>query len=206
MRDPWLGIKLVPPAVEEQSLNYWTNREIPWVFFFLKNVHICITKLLGYVGFLLRYKYVQKSTRYKLWIYKPTHRINKRTHPRNPWCSLPAPPHPNHNNYSCSVFLYWGKKYLKFKRSKNILEMEKILIQHFLFVSEVTQSCPTLCDPMDCSLPGSSVHGIFQARIVEWVAISFSRRSSQPRDGTWVSRIVGRRFTVWATREVQNVQ
>ena len=74
--------------------------------------------------------------------------------------------------------------------------MEKILIQHFLFVCEVTQSCPTLCDPMDCSLPGSSIHGIFQARIVEWVAISFSRRSSQPRDGTWVSRIVGRRFTV----------
>ena len=48
--------------------------------------------------------------------------------------------------------------------------------------SEVAQSCPTLCDPMDCSLPGFSVHGIFQARILEWVAISFSRRSSQPRD------------------------
>ena len=40
--------------------------------------------------------------------------------------------------------------------------------------SEVTQSCPTLCDPMDCSLPGSSVHGIFQARVLEWVAIAFS--------------------------------
>jgi len=45
----------------------------------------------------------------------------------------------------------------------------------------VSQSCPTLCDPMDCSLPGSSVHGLFQARIPEWVAISFSRGSSQPR-------------------------
>ena len=67
---------------------------------------------------------------------------------------------------------------------------------------EVAQSCPTLCDPMDCSLPGSSVHGIFQARVLEWVSISFSRRSSQPRDRTLVSRIVGRRFTVWATREV----
>ena len=44
--------------------------------------------------------------------------------------------------------------------------------------SEVTQSCPTLCNPMDCSLAGSSIHGIFQARILEWVAISFSRRSS----------------------------
>ena len=62
--------------------------------------------------------------------------------------------------------------------------------------SEVAQSCPTLCDPMDCSLPGFSVHGIFQARILEWVAISFSRRSSQPRDWTRVSLIVGRCFTV----------
>ena len=48
-------------------------------------------------------------------------------------------------------------------------------------VKEVTQSCPTLCSPIDCSLPGSSVYGIFQARILEWVAISF-RRSSGPRD------------------------
>ena len=48
--------------------------------------------------------------------------------------------------------------------------------------SEVAQSCLTLCDPMDCSLPGSSIHGIFQTRILEWVAISFSRRSSRPRD------------------------
>ena len=52
------------------------------------------------------------------------------------------------------------------------------------------------------SLPGSSIHGIFQAGILEWVAISFSRRSSQSRDWTWVSHIVGRRFTIWATREV----
>ena len=68
--------------------------------------------------------------------------------------------------------------------------------------SEVTQSCPTLCDPMDCSLPGSSIYGIFQAGILEWVAISFSRRSSQPRDWTRVSHILGRRFTIWGTREV----
>ena len=54
---------------------------------------------------------------------------------------------------------------------------------------------------MVCSLPGSSVHGIFQARILEWVAISFSRGSSRPRDGTQVSRIAGRCFTLWATRE-----
>ena len=48
--------------------------------------------------------------------------------------------------------------------------------------SEVAQSFPTLCNPMDCSLPGSSVHGIFQARVLEWGATSFSRRSSRPRD------------------------
>ena len=59
-----------------------------------------------------------------------------------------------------------------------------------------------LCDPMDCSLPCSSIHGIFQTRVLEWVAISFSRGSSQPRDRTWVSCNVGRRFTVWATREI----
>ena len=62
--------------------------------------------------------------------------------------------------------------------------------------SEVTQSCPILYDPMDCSLPGSFVHGIFQARALEWVAISFSRGPSQPRDRTLVSCISGRRFTV----------
>ena len=60
--------------------------------------------------------------------------------------------------------------------------------------SEVTQSCPTLCDPMDCSLPGSSVHGIFQARVLEWVAICFSSGSSQPRNQTWISFLVGRCF------------
>ena len=54
--------------------------------------------------------------------------------------------------------------------------------------------CTTLCDTMDCSLPGSSVHGIFQARVLEWVAISFSRGSSWPRDCTWVSHNVGRHF------------
>ena len=69
--------------------------------------------------------------------------------------------------------------------------------------SEVAQSCPTLCDPMDCSLSGSSVYGIFQARVLEWIAISFSRGSSRPRNWTQVSCIAGRRFTVWATREAQ---
>ena len=68
--------------------------------------------------------------------------------------------------------------------------------------SEVAQSCLTLCNPMDCSLQGSSIHGIFQARVLESVAISFSRGSSWLRDQTRVSCIVGRCFTIWATREV----
>ena len=58
---------------------------------------------------------------------------------------------------------------------------------------------------MDCSPPGSSIHGIFQARILEWVAIAFSRGSSQPRDWTQVSCITGRFFTYWATREALNL-
>ena len=56
------------------------------------------------------------------------------------------------------------------------------------------------CDPLDCGLSGSSVHGMFQARVLEWVVISFSRGSSWLRDWTQVSRIVGRHFTLWATR------
>ena len=89
----------------------------------------------------------------------------------------------------------------------------KSLLQHHNLKASVLQgsgvvkwscsSCPALCDPMDCSLPSSSIHGIFQAIVLEWVAISFSRESSWSRDRIWVSHIVDRRFTVWATREVR---
>ena len=65
----------------------------------------------------------------------------------------------------------------------------------------VLQLYPTLCNPMDYSPPGSSVHESLQARILEWAAIPFSRGSSQPRDQTQVSCIAGRFFTFWATRE-----
>ena len=67
----------------------------------------------------------------------------------------------------------------------------------------VTQSCPTLRDPVDSSPPGSSAHGILQVRILEWGAISFSRGSSQPRDETRLCHTVDRLFTNWATRETQ---
>ena len=66
---------------------------------------------------------------------------------------------------------------------------------------KVTQSCPTLCDPTDYT-----VHGILQARILEWVAFPFSRVSSQPRDQTHISHIAGRFFTCWATRVGQKSQ
>ena len=70
----------------------------------------------------------------------------------------------------------------------------------------VTLSCLTLCDPMDCGQPqrpGSSVHGVLQARILEWAAMPSSKRSSQPRDWTQVSHISGRFFTIWAIKEDQ---
>ena len=76
-----------------------------------------------------------------------------------------------------------------------------VLILSIQKESQVAQSCLTLCDPMDCSTPGSSIHGISQARVLEWLAISFPRGSSWARDRTGVSLIAGRRFTVWATRE-----
>ena len=73
-----------------------------------------------------------------------------------------------------------------------------LLMNHLIYEPSVCakslQLCLTLCDPMDCSLPDSSVRGILQARILEWIAIPFSRESSQPRDQTLVSCIVGRFF------------
>ena len=70
----------------------------------------------------------------------------------------------------------------------------------------VAKLCPTPCDPMHCSAPGSSVHGLLQARVLEWVAIPFSRGSSQPRDGSQVSCIAGRFFTVSASWEARHME
>ena len=71
-----------------------------------------------------------------------------------------------------------------------------ILRRLYFVVCLVVQSCSTLCGPVVCTPPDSSIHGILQARILEWVAILFSRGSSQPRDRTQVSLIAGRFFTV----------
>ena len=96
----------------------------------------------------------------------------------------------------------WHSKNLKFYTTQNcfycvylsIKCFKPILSKYLLLV----QSCPTLWDPINYSLPSSSVHGILQARILEWVAISFSRGSSWPRNRTQVSCIAGRYFTILA--------
>ena len=67
-----------------------------------------------------------------------------------------------------------------------------------LWESQIAQLCLTLSDPMDYSPPGSSIHGILQVRILEWVAIPFSMGASWPRNQTQVSCIIGRVFTIWA--------
>ena len=104
--------------------------------------------------------------------------------------------------------IVYSKKPLKgrFNMSKIMLHCKFCMSKCSLkSESEVAQSCPALCDPMDCSLPGSSLHGIFQARVLEWVAISFSRGSSQSKDRTRVSCIPGRCFNLWATRSNRQI-
>ena len=93
-------------------------------------------------------------------------------------------------NYKGLKSLYWGKLWtIRYKKTKNPIASSEVV------AVLVSQSCLTLCDPVDCSPPGSSAHGILQARVLEWVAMPSSRRCSQPRDQTRVSCITGRFFT-----------
>ena len=103
---------------------------------------------------------------------------------------------------------------IKDRNSKDLTEAEEIMKRWQEYTEEVDRKVPvcvclvisrhqswlTLCNPMDCSPPGSSVHGIFQARIVEWVTMPSCRVPSQPGDQTQVSCTAGGFFTVWATR------
>ena len=100
---------------------------------------------------------------------------------------------------------YILKLYLGIKIDNEERIEYSVVVETIESESYITQSCPTLCNPMDCSLPGSSIYGIFQAKVLQWVAISFSRGSSQLRNRTRVSLIVGRRFTILATKEIETV-
>ena len=91
-------------------------------------------------------------------------------------------------------------------RQKGHVQWAWSSVQNLLRGAKWSCSVVSDCDPVNCSLPGSYAHGIFQARVLDWVAISFSRGSSGPRDQTRVSRIAGRRFTVWAPREVRGAR
>ena len=93
----------------------------------------------------------------------------------------------------CRQILYLLSQKIKFI----ILTILSLQFENEMNWNKVAQLCLTLCDPIDCSLPASSVHGIFQSRVMEWVAISFSRGSSWPRDQTQVICIAGRFFTSW---------
>ena len=88
---------------------------------------------------------------------------------------------------------------LLFLEALNIAKYFCMVLEYFKFKVKVAQLCWTL---WNCSPPGSSVHGILQARILEWVAIPFSRGSLKSRDWTWLFCIAGRFFIVWATREI----
>ena len=110
------------------------------------------------------------------------------------------------HDWATSLSIYLSKIYkqliqLNIKKKRNKQDVNNRSIQEKGRWSEVAQSCPTLHDPIDCSLPGSFIHGIFQARILELVAISFPKGFFQPRSWTRISCTAGRLFTVWATRE-----
>ena len=101
------------------------------------------------------------------------------------WSSKPMTGEENQNSGPELVF-----KIVSPEKSHNLHAAAECMLSHV-----------RLCDPMDCNLPGSSIHGILQARVLGWVAICFSRGSSWSRDWTWISCFMGRLFMVWATRQ-----
>ena len=108
-------------------------------------------------------------------------------------------PHPNPQNpWLCC--LPWQKELCRWPQVKRSGGGEMTL-DHLDGGRLVAQSCPTLCNPMDCSSPGFSVHGILQARILEWSAMPFFRGFSRPKVQTQVSHIACRFFIIWATRD-----
>ena len=107
-----------------------------------------------------------------------------------------------HTHTHTQTHTLWEGSYMEsFLKDLLIKWKDNYVMWHCCCCCVVTRSNPTLCDPIDYSLPGSSVHGIFQARILKWVAISFSRGSSHPRDQTCISCISRQILYHWATRE-----
>ena len=105
---------------------------------------------------------------------------------------------------STSTTIYrLSKCYVYYRVWLSNIFIAKVMMKVKVVKVLATQLCPTLCDSMDWSVEGSSVHGIYQARMLEWIAMSPSRGSSQLRAWPCVSRIAGRLFTIWATRETQ---
>ena len=119
----------------------------------------------------------------------------------------PIIPNHSHTQATCWVwevwfFCRWGKGRFKLKLAHGPTKLRPCCLCLVLLFKQcvcdvlVAQLCPTLCDSVDCRPPGFSVHGILQARILEWVAVPPSRGSSQPRDRTQEFCIAGRFFTV----------
>ena len=109
----------------------------------------------------------------------------------------------NIHNTTLKMLTHWENNNQYYQKEKSKKEVDAKMIQILELVVCCAVLNPTLCDPLDCSPPGSSVHGILQARILQWVAMPSSKGSFQPRDWTHWSRIAGRFFTVWTTRKAQ---
>ena len=112
-----------------------------------------------------------------------------------------ASPEPRHRSCTGQGFLTLPKPWLEVMP---LSEIWPLILRFSTQKVLVAQLCPTLCNPMDCILPGSSVHGILQTRILKCIAIPSSKGSSWPRDWTQVSCTAGGFFTVWTTREPLN--
>ena len=110
-----------------------------------------------------------------------------------PWCFYPAPPNARSTCLPVNTGVVLMKPSLEVSLRTPLPAVSLMCSPpaspgtYTPVISDLTQSCPTLCNPMDCSPPGSSVLGILEGRILEWVAISFSRGSCQPRDRMHIS-------------------
>ena len=174
------------PCIGRQILNHWTTRGMPPALFKSLNYNILVFERCFYI----------------ICSKGPSHfHITLLTSRKTSSLKISG-------SREIKAFLeeQWKTKLIKIQASL-VLVLTKPLrrrkANHFILLCLVlvTQSCPTLHYRMDYSPPGSSVHGILQARVLEWIVVSFSRGSSWFRNWTQVSYIIGGCFTVWATRE-----